>query len=437
MFLSNLIRTLFAQTNVRLAVWILTTAGFIWQVTLITIQFMAYTVTTRLDITDGKTTTPPTVAVCFGTRWTNFHQQPLQAMFDQVVEIDQTIESLRYWSEDLSRYETVTSPQEIYNRVTVIKFVKLQYICYSIESRMKDTIEYYDLTDNFERPKFYGIDFKPLLKPKANVSKDLRFFYTFTSRHMHGPSTTFAEAPFEYNFVTLGFKKYVESLLPPPYSTKCVDYTLEGVENRGECYEQCLLEKTEHRGIYPFDVIIDVEEQNLTWKRYAPMDYSKEPDFMRLIRKYRIECRRQCSRPDCRSNKFVPIIVSLRRSKSNFTLVLYTANEPDIRIHAISTLTLIDLVTYIFSCIGFWFGWSPVVLIPNQSIDEKKKAKNKKRKKEVFGMTRRPGNGSLGMEVVSRSIARQSDFEFSRQNTWRIPQTRGYDRDNYGLNSIS
>ena len=364
-------KSLLHRTNmIRLLIWILATTGFVWQVTLVTSQFMAYRVTTRLDISDAKTEVPPTVALCFGSIHSGLHELPVQALFDQVVDENTTIFALRYWQPDLSKYEYVIVPSEIHGMLNVTKYVNLQYICYSIDT-IHEKINYYDLTDNFERPMFYRIIFNPLFKPNTTLETTFNYFYVCSKgSHFYGPSTTFAQTAFRFNYVTLGYKKYVENLLPPPYTTDCFDYTIEGFESKGDCYELCLQGKFKPHKVHPFDVVIDAAD-DLSLNRFVPLDYPSREDFMNQTNKYREDCRHECRHADCERNVYVPIVISINFDPTQYmVLELYVSNEPVVKIDTQANLAFIDFITYIFSCIGFWYAWSPVCLIPKNSGDE-------------------------------------------------------------------
>ena len=191
-----------------------------------------------------------------------------------------------------------------------------------------------------------------------------------SSSEFYGPSTSFTETESGYNFVTLGFKQYTEKLLPPPYSTACYDYSItKGIDNKGHCYQKCLLKKMKPHEVYPFDVVISPDKHNLTWKRFVPPEYPDNVAFMKQTQDYREDCRKKC-RHDCHRSIYVPITESIGKNDV-LSLVLYASREPNVRIKAQPTLGFIDFATYILSCVGFWFSWSPVSLIPSKSKDKK------------------------------------------------------------------
>ena len=382
MNLSNQIKKLDYKTHlIRLLVWLGTTAGFVWQVTLVADQFFSYRVTTRLDISDAVTVRSPTLAVCFGTRWTTLSVLPVQAMFDQITPENETIKSLRYWNGGLSKYEDASTPETVYSFMNVTKFVKLQYICYSIDRLVNDHIDYYDLTDNFERPMFYRLHFHRLLKRNTTLSVDFNYFYMCSKgSHFYGPSTTFAQTAFQFNHVTLGYKKYAEKLLPPPYSTECFEYNSLGYDTKADCYELCLQGKFRPHKIHPFDVVTDAAD-DLTLKRFVPPDYPSNIFFMNNTKEYRAYCRHQCRHPDCIRNLYIPIVISINTGQEYLTLELYVSNEPVVQITAQPDLAFIDFATYIFSCIGFWFAWSPVALIPRRTEFPRKRLTTDKKRR--------------------------------------------------------
>src|SRR5689334_12631875 len=86
----------------------------------------------------------------------------------------------------------------------------------------------------------------------------------------------------------------------------------------------------------------------------------------------KVNCSLECGKPDCYSNEFkvaqIKLIIEEDMSYTGWNLFepfvpkLITIHKPQI--------SLIDFVTYILSCISFWFGWAPLPFLLEIKFDK-------------------------------------------------------------------
>lgn len=65
----------------------------------------------------------------------------------------------------------------------------------------------------------------------------------------------------------------------------------------------------------------------------------------------------KCKKVQCNNDDFVPILIRSIPSY-RFKLILRASPDPLFKTFYQPKIDLIDFITYIFSCIGFWFGIS-------------------------------------------------------------------------------
>jgi len=104
---------------------------------------------------------------------------------------------------------------------------------------------------------------------------------------------------------------------------------------------------------------------------------------------YAIEktCRLKCSQPDCIVEDFSPKVIQSEKLVCG-GFELYATNEPDVITEFKEKTSFVDYITMLLSCIGFWFGFSPLFFLRDVDIisiimstkDGTKKVLNRKRK---------------------------------------------------------
>lgn len=250
----------------------------------------------------------------------------------------------------------------------VIKYYKEKFMCYTLRFKPSHNTrgyKYSHISNAFTLSKgFYLLEF-----PDNQFDNVTLFLFVITSAHQlpRGTSDTFNYMARHVNSDKAKIQSYafnygrlVTTLLPPPYETNCHDYTRENYESQAHCYDACFTNSTVKKlNKLPFTALI---ENPYNIHHLGKQDIKDKVVKDRIIQ-LEDACEQLCSRPDCEEETFISKIVAEQRVSNNIRLILVIPNEPDIIAVAEPLLTAVDFITYILSCISFWFGFSPLQLI--------------------------------------------------------------------------
>ncbi|KAI1281978.1 hypothetical protein HDE_13203 [Halotydeus destructor] len=174
--------------------------------------------------------------------------------------------------------------------------------------------------------------------------------------------------------------------MSPPYN-ECYNYTIDGFESRDHCYDTCMIaDILGHYKKLPFNVRIGLEDGMLNYTIITEEDMKDV--WNRVFFKFiEYACRLQCFKPDCQHIDYLPIEMVGTESEV-FSITLYAPNEPDLISIEKAKITVIDVITYLLSCLSFWMGFCPLLLISN--ISTKIRRRIKKRKAKVYRINQDP-----------------------------------------------
>lgn len=157
---------------------------------------------------------------------------------------------------------------------------------------------------------------------------------------------------------TLTLNEYRTTLLPPPYETKCRNYSKEGVKSRGGCYESCLRVHSlktwgrlhAHLAVFPQD-----KEKLMS---FTEIMGQKRKDHEVMDEK----CSAECQRRDCSSFLYVPRYITIADGRSNRGILSgigqLVSLSPVTTTNCMKQVSLIQFLTDVSSSFGFWFGLS-------------------------------------------------------------------------------
>lgn len=348
-------------------------SGLAWQVTSLSIDFFKYETFSQLFINRPETIRPPALDMCSSLQSYSNPNYTIADFLTQQDPVDKIVNHINYRNPpnytynyfDYPEGKIETNPMEV---IEIQKFLKNKFTCYSFKLRpefMTD-FDYRQLVTDFPRPLIYVL----FIDQWSSVGrlKD-SFWYIF----MHPWEKSFYQA--ENNFyelfwpdmlglkqlnrditainrlVALTYQLYQTYLLPPPYVTDCFNYSsIESVfESQAQCYETCYNETIFGTFGLVSPSIPTFEPSN----QYRSMEWKPE------YRKYEEECRKRCPMKDCRYNDFIPSILSVGDNDGP-QFRLYATNHPVIRQTAVAKMNMTEYVTFVLSCISFWFGFSPL-----------------------------------------------------------------------------
>lgn len=152
------------------------------------------------------------------------------------------------------------------------------------------------------------------------------------------------------------YDMYVSRLLTAPFTTDCFDYTDVGLADQAECADLCMEEKATQvlgkkwygQRLVAHDIGVKV------------MSFKEMKDKWDSIEEIRVACNRKCAKQDCFQETYVTNVRSSMAQVTNYVLGhgSYTSSSPTIVTDASAKQTLTEFLIVSGSCFGFWFGAS-------------------------------------------------------------------------------
>lgn len=362
--------------------WMISSSGLAWQVASLSIDFFKYETFSQLFINRPETIRPPALDMCSSLQSYSNPNYTIADFLTQQSPADEVISHINYrnppnYTYDYHNYPAGKIEMDPMGVIKIQKFLKNKFTCYSfkLQPGFMTDFDYRQLVTDFPRPLIYVLFINPW--STAGRLKG-SFWYIF----MHPWEESFYQA--ENNFyelywpdmsqmtqlssdigginrlVALTYQLYQTYLLPPPYVTDCYNYSsIESTfESQAQCYETCYNKTI-------FDKFGLVSSSIPT---FEPSNQHRFTEWKPEYRKYEEECRKRCRMKDCRYNDFIPSILST--GDSNYPeFRLHATNHPVVRQTAVAKINMTEYVTFVLSCVSFWFGFSPLdFLLQGKSI---------------------------------------------------------------------
>lgn len=354
--------------------WLISSSGLAWEVTSLSIDFFKYETFSQLFITRPQKIRPPAVVMCslladFWNGSTNLtiadllsQQSPVEAVMSHVNY--RLPPNYTYEYHDYPKGKQQVNPMDI---IKIGKFLKNKFTCYSfkLQEKYMTDFDYRLLVTDFPRPLIWVV----FLNRKSTAARmAVGFWYIF----MHPwEQSGFYQAGNNFHeiywpdmrkrslrkilpinrLIALTYQLYQTYLLTPPYETDCFNYSTSGSrwESQAHCFETCFNETAFKR----FGLV------SPSIPTSEPSNHTRFRSWLPEYRKYEERCRIKCPMKDCRYNDFIPVILSAGDS-FNPEFRLHATNHPLIRQTALAKMDLTEYVTFVLSCISFWFGFSPL-----------------------------------------------------------------------------
>lgn len=357
----------------RFICWLVSMSGCFWQVFYISKQYFAYEVVTSIDIARPSKLIPPAVELCF--------KRTTMVEFKDTKNTTTAASFLKLTPQDIagnlelhSNHDYNMMQGNFIKNVSISSSLKKYHLCYKIVSKPVIQFNVFHIMNGLAGPKFYVLHINASRFPASDI------IYIFLHSHnkgYHGLSDSFAEhqrfitnkttGAGHQNHVTISYSHFQSNRLGPPFKTQCLDYATQGLETKSHCFEKCLLQKSINTfKKLPFSVLID---SPIRLPIISKEDNSNEL-FMKKLGQLQKDCGVLCKRKDCFKEEFIPKVFYTTQEE-NIMLELYGSNEPTIASQESAYLNIIDYITYIVSCISFWFGFSPVAFLISLSAQRK------------------------------------------------------------------
>lgn len=164
----------------------------------------------------------------------------------------------------------------------------------------------------------------------------------------------------------LSYTYHKNVLLPAPHDTNCFDYSTVGLESQAHCRYNCieynyntLLNQT-----FPGTLVTAPHAERPKNVFTGSVKCNRGGIDRLCVQKIETECYQICRRNDCVKEWFIPTVrTTASIPGKELQIVIWPPTAPSTIITYQPTSSRTDLITYIFSCISFWFGVSPFGLL--------------------------------------------------------------------------
>ncbi|KAI1301391.1 hypothetical protein HDE_03047 [Halotydeus destructor] len=380
-----------SHTRWTLVSWILVAIGSIVQIGYISEQYFAYETVSEVSIGKETQIVPPKMIMCMeaeaaarnATEYERIissysDEMTVGAILDNSYDIEELIQY--YYVHDADSY-TFRKYYYIGSLLKSKKFLKRNSVCYSfyLDASVKFPEHY--LTNGLQMPRIFAVKMRADFL--ANSTFDI-FYMHPSNLDFHGKSNRFGEnnrfvtnkttGEGNNNWVIFTYSRITRKYLGPPYTTNCLDYTEKGFQSRGHCFESCLTKASiRELNFVPFSVS-SYESLNVT---LMDVTHNNDDIVMDKLRKLERDCSERCKQKDCFKMEYTPKLISTIKDTNSVVVELYSPNEPGIQSVSKPKITLIDYVTYVLSCLGFWFAFSPLVFMEQKLLTRLTRSRKK------------------------------------------------------------
>lgn len=263
--------------------------------------------------------------------------------------------------------------QSCAEQTKITKFIMQEFMCYRIHVVPYENSTYYyrDLAYPLtQQGLFYRIEFYlDTVLEKVQTMKLL--IQTNNPNDTPMVSSAFAALVYrKYNVTTrtarsnsyhLNYYMLTYNKLPPPFETKCFNYKAIGMAARGVCLRRCINKFTiDAFNKVTYHLPLDANETHMIIGVVELQDANIEKRFY----DFSAQCNNVCLSDDCK-NEFY--ITSAHELLTNENVMRFTVNVPkeaSFKINNIGKMQLVELIIYLLSCFGTWFGLSVIGLKP-------------------------------------------------------------------------
>lgn len=361
--------------------FLLAMLGCLLQVYHISDQFFEYDTVTQLTMRRPINAKPPALILCFFLSQcydpkivqkyglnTSDKQLPEKITLDQIFELTPTLQdqfkTCRLRTQGYRLSDRMKGNENCKQHFEIVKFYKQRLICFYI--KLKDERPFFleQLYNSIQFAKYYQVT---MVGTGLEAATHYMTFVSDSKLRFDGRSDSYEEhnrmllnessGEGNQSFITLTYARYESTLLEKPYKTDCLNYQRQlGFQSKGDCFETCVLKQaiTELRKA-PFSIAYEEPSPHMI----LSFDDLKDDAKAAQLDKVEVFCRSRCSKKDCHKEDFTPKIIS-SESYTGVGFEIYAPNEPDVITTFVPRTSLVDYITMVFSCIGFWFGFSPL-----------------------------------------------------------------------------
>jgi len=309
----------------------------------------------------------------------------VKQIMDLTPKEDEVVIGLRFHTNESYVFHETDSLQEINQLLRVIKYIYLEFVCY--------TISFKDYTNKALRvhtlagsPVSAGFVYEITLNNQIKRTTKTKILVHHSSLKPYRPlknSGTIEKSVktryinddedeedtwVRYNYFIGSRVYYLYELLERPYQTNCFNYDSKSLYgNEIHCSEECLLERVAQLipGYLPFTPLIF---NDTTEKHRLSYNNLSDPRIREILKNEEDFCRNvKCNLVSC--DKMISLTgVGSYQSQGNFTVAIHFPQNPFTTVTATPWMSVAEYLTNCFSIVGVWVGLSVFGLDPTKIV---------------------------------------------------------------------
>ena len=363
---------------------IICTTGFVYQLQQVSQVYFRYQTTTRLELKMIELEEHATVVFC--SRYIdlidrrNYIKYGLQSsipieltdivdeqaklkikdIFELTPSTHDTLRSCMTRS-DILGIPQIHSSNECLRQINVSKVVTGEHICYSFTPKTKKMYSPGIIASSMN---YMSVVYDLELNHHFSAVTAVSFIVHFASRYASHPLGSRLYAAISVNNQGIGNKRFFLSYennkidrLPPQYDTNCSPGHFTQ-----KCYEDCLLKEMKSVNRVPWSAFIDepIDSYMMTNK-----DLENET-MINLTTNFFSYCHEKCkTKIECHTEFAKTKLFEATGTPHNLSRIsCMIPAAGDVQVISIPTLTLIEYIVQVGSCLGAWFGLSVFSINP-------------------------------------------------------------------------
>lgn len=253
---------------------------------------------------------------------------------------------------------------DCYDLFSISRFFIQEFICYRfhIHKYVNDTFRYANIGYS---QTYTGVFYYVTLSEKAFKKANLIKFTVNSNDPSNYPDTSIAYSSVviryynestekaDFNHFNVNYYQIETYRLPDPYPTQCIDYDEVGFTSQRDCFTKCFTNYTlKYYNKVPFSVII---HEKMDFKHLGFDDVANETSS-KFLEELEDDCELTCKWKDCHFAKTITSVELDPFPSIRFQLKI--PREPTFVVTYIPKIHLSEIIIYILSLLGTWFGFS-------------------------------------------------------------------------------
>lgn len=350
--------------------WIGCLIGFIFQSNEVCRVFFAYNTTSSVEMSVPNEIPIPSLSVCVRydevlnrTDPTKLSNPPtIKQIFDLTPSPTSIIDHCCVRTFDMLENRCRSLEECLGEILTLTKYYRQEYMCYMYYIKSPRTVSLLDVSHSAWWSKsvytmrlkgFNGMEtsIEVILDPHHNLPIYSRNFGKFSDTG--NPVSQFRLNKFDVSF------RYIDiHRLPPPFDTSCTHNESQGMD---ECRRSCLINEMKVIDRFPATEMTS-KPVNLLHTGY---DLGNET-MRTILNSIKKDCISRCPHHSCRTLYATTGIQPKAWYGNGLDLGILATDVTIVKITFHATMTLLDFVIYIVSCLGLWFGLSVTSINPQK-----------------------------------------------------------------------